>query len=152
MLLPEAYVRHVLEAYNASAPEFATEAMLCVTGLLLLADADSLPMRSEDILGRRLWIPSDLSRNPNQTAAELESRLGEDVIRSFRTQMDSDALQSSFHIKPGERAKAADGYEVYYTRVTSSDHLSGLRVRWTLPDATSPTLVVDGDSQKAYEI
>ena len=150
MLLPEAYVRHVLEAYNASAPEFATEAMLCVTGLLLLADADSLPMRSEDILGRRLWIPSDLSRDLNQMAAEFEDRLAQDATRSFRTQMDTDALQSSSHINPGGRV-AVDGCEVYYTRVTSSDHLSGLRVRWALPDATSPTLVVDGDAQKAYE-
>lgn len=168
MLLPESYVRHVLAVYNVRARTSHGEPLLCATGFLVLADADALhinfggvqPGEVEEMrrsFGKRLWIPNGATARDAAAAVEGLSKSPEaaEGLKSFRTQMDSDAAQSSAMLMPGDRVPATGERTVYYTLGTSEDHLSGLRVRWILPEPTAPTLVVDafeGGAQLAYEI
>ena len=171
MLLPEAYVQMAMKGYPLQAPTTHSRAFLCAQSLLVLADADALPMRLAKASSRASTTPR--LRALWQAAVDSQRRNGArgargGVAARRRAQGGRAAAHppAAARRRPGERARravpwaaragTASARTVYYTSTSSDDGLSGLRVRWTRRAAAPhlPTLDVDsgeGGTQLAYE-
>jgi len=169
MLLPEAYVQMAMKGYPLQAPTTHSRAFLCAQSLLVLADADALPMRFEGVepgeydaelraFGKRLWIPNGATEREAREAVSLLDGVPKaaEPLPTHRLQRDADQASARVELSPGQRVPTASARTVYYTSTSSDDGLSGLRVRWTRRAAAPhlPTLDVDsgeGGTQLAYE-
>ena len=162
MLLPEAYVQIALIDYDSKRTTGQGQALLCSQGFLVLANADEVPIEFAGVtaseldgeraaFGPRLW--SMRGTPPDPALPELhEAPAPRGGLVSYRTQTDADADCTRGLLDPGVRVGTSPTHSVFYTKTTSDDQLSGLRVRWTVADR--PTLDVDtfeGGQQLAYE-
>ena len=119
MLLPEQYVRYVLQDYFQELVSVVDLGSRAVSGFLVLEDEYIVAMRVPDVseaeqihanetMGVRLWkLPTG-----NKSTSEALGGIAPGPL------------------VPGQRIEPAAGRHIFYTHTTSADPLSGLHVKW----------------------
>ena len=159
MLLPEAYVRHVLSDYYTDLVGSVSMGARAVTGFLILEDTNTIPMRLPDVseaeqmdaakqLGARLWkmpaTPNHATRKEVLDCMTAAPKPWRQILQYKVT--GSEPLPD---LVPGQRVDSAgNAWHMFYTHTSSADPLSGLMVRWAFAPGDEgardmPTLDVD---------
>ena len=165
MLLPDNYVRIVLEDYNIHARTSHGRALLATQGFYALHRADEVPLVFEYLTeaeldserckhGPRLWIHSKARVVPMM--AELPQVPTRDAV-VYRTQLEADRKSLGRGIDggvealpPGKRVVADATTQFFFVSTSSEDPFCGLRVCWAGNEG-SPVLSVDTRAQSPYE-
>jgi len=126
ILIAEELVRRSLHDHNVRAPAAYDEPLLCSSGFVVLGN--------DFQMGGRLWKAApNTSDSAERIVAELitvpDAAL---ALKSFRTNMDTDAALSSNGLQPGDRVDVSEAFTIFYTCATSDDRLCGVNVRWQL--------------------
>lgn len=119
MLLPEQYVRYVLQDYFQELVSVVDLGTRAVSGFLVLEDENIVAMRvpglydpgqihANEAMGVRLW---KLPTGNKSTSGALGGIAPGPLV-------------------PGQRIEPAAGKHIFYTHTTSADPLSGLHVKW----------------------
>lgn len=140
MLLPEQYVRFVLQDYFQELASVMDYGSRAVSGFLVLEDenivamrvpgwSDAEQMHANEAMGVRLW---KLPTGNKSTSGALGGIAPGPLV-------------------PGQRIEPAAGKHIFYTHTTSADPLSGLHVKWVFAPGDSadakdmPTLDIAND-------
>ena len=142
MLLPEAYVRYVLQDMFQEVSSTRSSEACAVSGFLVLDDADIVPMRvpgvseaeqlhANESVGARIWkLP-------------LKAQESDDAMM--------DILAAPATLTPGTRVDSLPTRHTFYTFTNLNDPLAGIRVKWVFAPGESrdardmPTLDVVTD-------
>ena len=137
MLLPEAYVRYVLQDYYNDMLGTRHSGSSAVSGFLVLDNSLIVPMRmpgmsepeqadAHKIMGNRLW--KYVPRNETGTGATAQMRAAPLQWRKLLQYKVAGAEEPE--LTPGARVGSDTERTLFYTHCTSSDPLAGLVVKW----------------------
>lgn len=144
LLLPEAYVRHVLSDYYQDRLGLVSLGLRAVSGFLALSDEDEIPVRFPDLseaeqsyavqaFGSRIWRTGHGSASSRGSCAGALADM-QSAPASWRSLLsyavDGADSASSDALRPGQRVHTSSGSTIFYVHTTSADALMGLNVRW----------------------
>ena len=157
MLLPESYVQLAFPDYDG--PHFGIAQW--VNGFLYLENTNALVLRvegcqeeAEDVaaqMGTRLWRLPQNTPDHSFALTAMERFKTVTEVMVYHTQYDASKTTN----RTGTRVPSSR-HSIFYTNTPSSDHLTGLRVRWVFASdrPNMPTLDSDnrdGGEQLEYE-
>ena len=170
MLLPEAYVKLMLQNYDRDLRRAVDNPpTLCSQGFMVLPSDEAIPIKVPGVtleeqeyvansMGPRIWTLSKRGvRSCFQVDTHHEAALA-DMDESLppwmdllRYSLESEKEQSG--LRPGDQVPSGPERTILYTATSSLDGLAGLCVRWTLATAQSnlPTLDVDNESETGVQ-
>lgn len=158
MLLPEAYVRYMLQDYYQNLVDATELGARSTSGFLVLDNSNVVAMRmpgmseaeqgdAHSVMGPRLWKYTPRSeRGDGVTKQMLTGPPAWRRLLQYRVAGEPEGQG----LVPGQHIRSSTGHSIFYTHTTTADALSGLVVRWVFAPHTDsaqsrdlPTLDVD---------